>query len=151
MGRPSYLRAIFALAGAVFLTLFIGLNLGTPLNPTAVRIIQAKIDLAVAEQRTYSDVDRDARFSSPRPPDPPFWAAILDWHAWLLVPTLILTTLLLRPGLAPTILASGISSAAIAYLVAPAVAVFLLVGAAGGILATCVLAAIKSKRSTVAA
>ena len=152
MGQPSYPRAFLALFGAAFLTLFIGVAfLATPLNPAAVRIFYAKVDLAAAEQRDYSDVERDARFSSPRPPDPPFWVALLDWHAWLLVPTLVLTLSLLRPGITPTLVASGVFSALIGYMVAPAAAMFLLTGAIGGLLAIYLLSAIQNRKSGIAA
>lgn len=130
----SYLRALLAVSMAILSAMTVGSFIGTPVNPTEYRQFMAKLDVAVQTGMVFREGEADAYLAVPNQPDPPFWAAILDWHAWLLVPGFILAFLFLRPSLLPALLASCAGTAFLYYFVAPNSAFISLGAAAAGML-----------------
>src|SRR3546814_20477391 len=67
----------------------------------------------------FQDGEAEAYLSVPSHPIPPFWVAALDWHAWLLAPSLILAFLTLRPAAIASLVVSCAAAVFLYYLVAP--------------------------------
>src|SRR3546814_3794509 len=86
----SYLKALLAVCIGIALAFVVGSFMGTPVNPTESRQKQAKVDTAIQTGMVFQDGEAEAYLAVQSHPTPPFWVAVLDWHAWLLAPSLIL-------------------------------------------------------------
>src|SRR3546814_13717213 len=75
----------------------------------------------------FQDGEAEAYLSVPSHPIPPFWVAVLDWHAWLLAPSLILAFLTLRPAAIASLVVSCAAAVFLYYFVAPKPSLVLLV------------------------
>src|SRR3546814_10368144 len=94
----NYLKALLAVCIGIALAFVVGSFMGTPVNPAESRQKQAKVDTAIQTGMVFQDGEAEAYLSVPSHTIPPFWVAVLDWHAWLLAPSLILAFLTLRPA-----------------------------------------------------
>jgi hypothetical protein len=139
------LKALLATAIGILFATLVGSFIGTPVNPTEFRQVKAKLDVAVETGMVFREGEAEAYLDVPDYPDPPFWAAILDWHAWLLAPGLILSFLILKPSAGPAVLASLAATAFLYYFVAPKPAFVLLASSVLGVLAVSALAKARQK------
>jgi hypothetical protein len=130
----NYFRALSTVCIGVLLALLVGSFMGTPDNPARFRQVHAKVDAATQAGTVFRESQADAYLAIPSQPNPPFWVAVLDWHAWLLAPALILALLALRPAVLPASVFSCVAAALLYCLVAPTSAFVLLGSAAVGIL-----------------
>ena len=130
----NYFRALLAVSLGILSAMTVGSFIGTPVNPTEYRQVMAKLDVAVQTGMVFRAGEADAYLAVPNQPDPPFWAAVLDWHAWLLVPGFILAFLVLRPSLFPALLSSCAGAAFLYYFVASNSAFISLGACAAGML-----------------
>jgi hypothetical protein len=77
--------------------------------------------------------------------------AVLDWHAWLIAPSLVLAFLALRPAIIPSVTVGGLATVFMYYFVAPSSAWVLLASSCIGILASYGLGKIRPKAAREAA
>ena len=85
----SYLKALLAVCISIALAFVVGSFMGTPVNPTESRQVQAKVDTAIQTGMVFQDGEAEAYLAVPSHPTPPFWVAVLDWHAWQPSPHLL--------------------------------------------------------------
>ena len=130
----GYVKALLTVSIGILFAMLVGSFIGTPVNPTEFRQMQAKLDAAVQTGMVFREGEAEAYLAVPKQPNPPFWAAILDWHAWLLAPGLILAFLVLRPEAVPALLFSGAAAVFLYYFVAPNAALISLAASAAGML-----------------
>jgi len=140
----SYLKALLAVCISVALAFVVGSFMGTPVNPTESRQFQAKVDTAIQTGMVFQDGEAEAYLTVPSHPAPPFWVAVLDWHAWLLAPALILAFLAFRPAAISSLVVSCAAAVFLYYFVAPRPSFVLLVSAAIGMLCVYVLGKARS-------
>jgi hypothetical protein len=141
----DFLKTLFAIAISVVFTTLVGSFIATPVNPTESRQVQAKFNAAVETGMVFREGEAEAYLDVPKHPDPPFWAAVLDWHAWLLAPGLILAFLILKPSAVPALLVSLPAAVFLYYFVAPNPAIVLLASSVLGVFAVHVLAKSRKK------
>jgi len=140
----SYLKALLAVCISIALAFVVGSFIGTPVNPTESRQIQAKVDTAIETGMVFQDGEWEAYLAVPNHPTPPFWVAVLDWHAWLLAPALLLAFLVLRPAAMASLVVSCAAAVFLYYFVAPKPSLVLLVSAVTGMLCVYVLGKARS-------
>jgi hypothetical protein len=141
----SYLKALLTILIGILAAMAVGAFMGTPVDPTQFRQVQAKWEAAVQAGMVFREGEAEAYLAVPNHPDPPFWAAILDWHAWLLAPGLILAFLALRPAVIPALMMSCIAAAFLYYFVAANAAIILLAASLIGMLGVYGLAKARTK------
>lgn len=130
----GYLKALLTVSIGILFAMLVGSFIGTPVNPTEFRQVQAKLDAAIQTGIVFREGEAEAYLAAPKQPNPPFWAAILDWHAWLLAPGLILSFLILKPKFAPALLSSCAAAVFLYYFVTQNAALISLVASAAGML-----------------
>ena len=130
----NYFRALLTICTGLALAFIVCAFMATPVNPSTYRATMAKIDTAVQTGAVFHGDEFDAYLAVPSQPAPPFLFAVLDWHAWLLVPSLVLAFLALRPAIIPSFAASCLATAFMYYFVAPRSALVLFASACIGML-----------------
>src|SRR3546814_21001190 len=123
----NYLKALLAVCIGIALAFVVGSFMGTPVNPAESRQKQAKVDTAIQTGMVFQDGEAEAYLSVPSHPIPPFWVAVLDWHAWLLAPSLILAFLTLLPASIASLVVSCAAAVFLYYFVASKPSLVLLV------------------------
>jgi hypothetical protein len=95
------LRALFAAAAAVVLTVFFGSLIGYAVNPKAARENQAELLAFARANPVVTSAQNDAFWAEvaarPSEPDPPAVVAILQWHIALFGALALLALLVFRP------------------------------------------------------
>jgi hypothetical protein len=128
----TYVRAILTVCAGLALAFVVGGFLATPVNPAKFRQIHAKLDLAIQTGMVFREGEEDAYLAVPNRPDPPLLVAVLDWHAWLIAPGLLLAFLVFRPAAIPSLVVSCAAAGFLYYFVATNSALILLASAAFG-------------------
>jgi hypothetical protein len=147
-----YLRAFVTISSGIGLAFAIGAFMATPVNPAEFREMHAKIDAAVQAGTVFrGDKAEDMYFTVSSQPVPPYFVAVLDWHAWLIAPSLVLAFLAFRPALIPSIVIVGLATVFMHYFVTPNAALILLAASCLGMLGGYGLGTIQSRATREAA